>query len=762
MPEQATAVARAARQRGFDPKASAGLFVGISTFEDEHIQDVPYAVDDAVDLAYLFAVELELLRPGRVTLALTREPKKEASRGRLEQLRDAGADVLQAGYTKVLRAVSATARRSKHDGLLVLAVATHGLSNTVGDFLLSEDSLLSDVTEASLRLEWLLDKVANAPAHRRLVLLDACRERMTATRGTASTMAHSFAEAIGKASGQVVLSGATDGGYAYDDPERGNGVFTAAILDGLRGEAPGDARGLITVRSLADFLQERVAQWVRRHRPEDAGVSRGIGRRIEGAAESLPLAVNPGVSEAYEQYRQRREAARATLAGNLGTVLTGSLFDQIVELIPEDQPQHRVDVEELLEEIEALDGTERSQRSLRDYVGDKYGVLASGAQTVVPVEPVVSEPARSEASIPPRSSRSKESIWGRIGSWVGILVGLVLIGAWLADRWWPQGGEEPTAVDMEADRDDSGVQEEPNQTDTTARPGRPHGGAPTQSEESDPTRSSTLEAGAAKAGPYGMRFRYVPAGTYTVGSPADEPGRFDDREWLPHDVRLTRGFWIAETEVTQAQWLKLMPSNPSSFQNCGANCPVERVTWFDAITYANKLSAEQELELCYEGCTGAPDLESYSCENAERKAGSCSGYRLPTEAEWEIAARAGTTSARYAPELDEIAWHSGNSGFKTHPVGAKQANEWGLYDMLGNVWEWTGDRYSSEQPEDPRVDPRGPLDGPIRVYRGGSWFAHARLVRAACRDGYRPGFRSDNLGFRLSRGPQPAGAEPQE
>jgi formylglycine-generating enzyme required for sulfatase activity len=127
----------------------------------------------------------------------------------------------------------------------------------------------------------------------------------------------------------------------------------------------------------------------------------------------------------------------------------------------------------------------------------------------------------------------------------------------------------------------------------------------------------------------------------------------------------------------------------------------------------------------------------------------CTGYRLPTEAEWEYAARAGSSEARYA-SLDAIAWYSGNSGSATHPVGQLQANAWGLYDMLGNVWEWTHDWYAYEY-GGAVPDPVGPSGGSYRVGRGGSWSYDAAYVRAAYRSLYDPGNRGGDLGFRLAR-----------
>ncbi|MCK6573451.1 formylglycine-generating enzyme family protein, partial [Myxococcota bacterium] len=226
----------------------------------------------------------------------------------------------------------------------------------------------------------------------------------------------------------------------------------------------------------------------------------------------------------------------------------------------------------------------------------------------------------------------------------------------------------------------------------------------------------------------------IPTGEFTMGSPSGEKGR--DGDETPHRVRITRGFYLKATEVTQGEWESVMGSNPSGFTDCGKTCPVENVSWNDAVSYLNKLSDREGLGRCYDASGAFVGL-------------SCKGYRLPTEAEWEYAARAGTTGARHG-DLDAVAWYDGNSGSTTHPVGKKRSNAWGLYDMLGNVSEWTNDRYG-DYADGTGTDPVGPASGEIRVRRGGSWVNNAQGVRAALRRGSTPDYRSGSLGFRPLR-----------
>ncbi|MBL8784789.1 MAG: formylglycine-generating enzyme family protein [Deltaproteobacteria bacterium] len=239
--------------------------------------------------------------------------------------------------------------------------------------------------------------------------------------------------------------------------------------------------------------------------------------------------------------------------------------------------------------------------------------------------------------------------------------------------------------------------------------------------------------GVASGGQAPAGYVAIPAGTFMMGSPASEDGRYDDE--VQHEVRITRGFWMKQTEVTQGEWESVMGSNPSSNTSCGRKCPVENVSWFDAVLYLDKLSDNEGLERCYDS-------------NNAFKGVRCTGYRLPTEAEWEYAARAGTSRARHG-SLDQVAWYDGNSGNATHPVGQKAANAWGLYDMVGNVWEWVTDWYGNYGGA--ATDPAGPSSGASRVVRGGGWYNYAQNARAARRAGHVPSYRNDLIGFRPLR-----------
>jgi formylglycine-generating enzyme required for sulfatase activity len=224
---------------------------------------------------------------------------------------------------------------------------------------------------------------------------------------------------------------------------------------------------------------------------------------------------------------------------------------------------------------------------------------------------------------------------------------------------------------------------------------------------------------------------WIPAGTFTMGSPLTEVDR-QSNEGPQTQVTLSQGFWMSQYETTQEEYLAVMGSNPSHFTG-DLNRPVEMVNWNDAISYCAKLTAH---------------------ELAAGRLPAGYAYRLPTEAEWEYACRAGTTT-RFSygddlgyTQLGNYAWYSENSGGKIHAVGGKLPNAWGLYDMQGNVWELCLDWYSESFPGGSVTDPRGPTTGSLRVIRGGGLNYYGGACRSACRLYFTPDYGGGGLGFR--------------
>jgi formylglycine-generating enzyme required for sulfatase activity len=274
----------------------------------------------------------------------------------------------------------------------------------------------------------------------------------------------------------------------------------------------------------------------------------------------------------------------------------------------------------------------------------------------------------------------------------------------------------------------SACERKPSDSGGTTQPTAPAASGPSAKSESAPPNSPAASAALVQ----------IPAGRFTMGDK-------DEVDAPLHEVSVS-AFLMDKDLVTQEQYQKLMGANPSRWK--GGQNPVEQLRWSDAVRFCNKRSEAEGLRPCY-------DLQTLKCDF------TADGYRLPTEAEWEYACRAGTTTAYFfgdsPAKLGDYAWFEKNAGGHPRPVGQKQPNPWGLFDMAGNVWQWCHDFYVVDYyAQAPRLDPTGPSDGKNKVLRGGAW----RFSADNCRSGYRynenPGssdvcFGYDIYGFRCVR-----------
>jgi hypothetical protein len=292
-----------------DPKKSAALFVGIRDFPwDKTLATVTYAVDDAVDLAYEFTMEETpaLVVPTRVVLALSGKPQKPESQDKLKKLIAAGATPRNATTEEILDVLESQSHSVTSNGILIVAFATHGVSDEGTQYLLTASSTLGHYHRTALTDADIRETISRNGVARSLIFIDACRERLLKDRRSGDVDPRSvaaFVRAFSEITGQVVFSAAPGGGYAYDDEERRNGVFTATVIEGLRCGARPNASGFITVDTLHSYVEAHVLAWLQEHK--NRGAKTATQWTSEGNSKELPLSICISRSAAASRHPAR-------------------------------------------------------------------------------------------------------------------------------------------------------------------------------------------------------------------------------------------------------------------------------------------------------------------------------------------------------------------------------------------------------------------------------------------------------------------------
>jgi hypothetical protein len=366
------------------PEASAGLFVGVRELRDKTLTEVKYAADDAVDLAHLFTVELGLLTPKKVVIALAGRPEKESSRKALDDLIALGATSVAADLHALYHWVYVASTWTQEPGIYVASFAGHGFNDQGTNLFCPFDTLFRRKVHTSIDLEAICDDIDQAEAQRRLVFIDACRTRLTESRtgledGPPAT--EEFLNAFAQVRGMAALYAASRGGHSYDDHQRSNGVFTGAVLDGLRGAAKQHGQPFITLRHLATYVDHRTRDWVARNRTQHLATSRGAHASFDSIAmENLPLALNPepdAPSAATGDLQgQRRERALRKLQQDLQAPLTPQVLDLVRTWLEGESTPFQ---DQLLQQIEALDGTLLRRQALMFVILDHQQTSANAA-----------------------------------------------------------------------------------------------------------------------------------------------------------------------------------------------------------------------------------------------------------------------------------------------------------------------------------------------------------------------------------------------
>ena len=590
----------------------------------------------------------------------------------------------------ILQEAERIAARASDGGTLWVVFIGHGFPGEGGEPLLvgsdarpNRDSILN----RSVGRTELLDLLRTGRQADTVMVLDACFSGQTATGDELVEGFQSLAPVadLDRSSSATVLTAASAGQVAGRLPGAARPAFSYLVLGGLYGwaddtEYGGNGDGYVTATEAVDYATGALVATSKDNRAQRP--------RVEGANPDLVLGHGTARSpDLVELSIGGEQAEHASPLGGGEVVLDGEVIDYAamaaeVEAANVEEELARKRAEEARRERDAVREKELSRLTRQ--------TQAKATEDWSYIEPQLAS----------RTERTEAMVRSYVQTYDGAKVRFDEVERSVPI---PEVAEAKAWLDV----------------------------APTSSPGRVPTGTTYTNS-------VGAVLVKIPVGRFTMGSPPGESGRGDDEGQVK--VELTRSFWLMATEVTQGQYRAVTGENPSGFK--GDDLPVEQVSWYDAVKYANALSEREDLTPCYtvSGTTvGWP------------KGLGCSGYRLPTEGEWEYAARGGEGHVYSgSATLSDVAWYGANSGGKTHAVGGKAANGYGLYDMSGNVLEWVWDSYGSSLPGG--RDPLGPEAGSGRVLRGGSWSRSARYLRVASRFWDFPGAHGGHyLGFRLAR-----------
>ncbi|MEK7992965.1 MAG: SUMF1/EgtB/PvdO family nonheme iron enzyme [Planctomycetota bacterium] len=604
-------------------------------------------------------------------------------------------------HYEVLKTVNVALKQAKKDDFVLIYYSGHGKLDRAGRLYLAASNTEVEALEStSIPVATILDYVRLSNCRSVGLILDCCYSGAVGGSIFRGGVEEQLQQA--SSSGGIYILTASTGVQVAEEKEKDEyGLLTKYIIQGIEsGEADLKQDGNISMDELYEYVHGKVQQeGFQEPMKWDLGVT---GELIVAGSGKMPR------EERRKQIRQiMLDYARE---GQISDRLLSQALE-VLKLRPDElrgEPRKRDDL---------LTQLFDKRLPLGEFV-DQWNVLAWGGPDV---------PPRPPPPPPPPWWRRHFRTIATVSVPVVALVGWLVVSPPSNKPTPPPHVEQTTPppsvtvpkgkAPKPAEKSVSESRQPSSETGQAPKPRQP----PHVEEKTAPLsvtaqEAEAREAGAVKTNPNdGQRYVWIPPGEFQMGcSPGDNECYTDEKP--VHTVRISRGFWLGQTEVTQAAYQKVMGANPSRFK--GPQHPVETINWNEARKY---------------------------CEAV--------GGRLPTEAEWEYAARVASQEARYG-ELDKIAWYARNSGGQTQPVGQKQKNAWGLHDVLGNVWEWVSDWYQEDYYKtlpSPAVDPKGPLSGKMRVLRGGSWGYDPRDVRASVRGRLVPENRYTYIGFRCAR-----------
>lgn len=673
------------------------LLIGASDYADDRIPDLPACANDAREFYKVLTDPSVGMFPAQNVTLIT---DSEVTR------------------VHVVDALDDLSRRASKDDLVLIFFSGHGATDSRDQSYWVMHDTFGNLRSTGLPQNEINDLLDSIKTDRLVTLIDACYSAATAQVGGTKSLVDVkkiYSNFAGE--GRVVIAASTGEQLSvvigHGKPGHGYSAFAWHVIEAFKGQADkesGDGDGVMTVTELWAYVKDRTERTARL----EGGNQQP---QIQGQfGSNFMLSVNA------DQLRRSLRETTETKALRATRLVTIERMYLEEETLTRDQTQlaNRL----LNADPETLDGYDAKRL---EYVIQAADGALTAEQLRRALE-LIETPQQRKARLAREAVEAKEREQQEIAR-----LAREVAQAAEQERQRKARLAQEAAIAAEKDR-----QQKIDDLLLTARFNNKANGrtALTALDELlklNPTHSEALALrdkiakyyGPSKLGDtwtnsIGMKFTYIPAGEFVMGSPPDQAGRYQGEN--RHRVRLTKPFLLGVTEVTQAQWQAVMGGNPSYFK--GDAHPVEQVSWHDTVSFCEILS------------------------NREGRR-----YRLPTEAEWEYACRAGTTTAYYTGNddaaLDRAAWYHSNSDTKTHPVGLKVPNAWGVYDMHGNVWEWCSDWYKDDltrQVMDPKVTVVSP-EG--RVSRGGGFLQPQGFCRSAHRGTSQPGIRNFAKGFRV-------------
>lgn len=701
---------------GEKTSGNAGFFVGVGKFDEKsELAALNFTTDDAVALAHLFVAELKLIPPGNARVALGGEPKSSNGLQQMASLKALKVPFVSATRENLLDTMNEVCDLvQEKDALIVMSFSSHGYEERGLAYIMPSNGRRRLIRSTGVPLQEVKDSLRRAPGNKKLLFMDACREPLEASTRGKETMSQGLLNALRKAEGIAFVSSCAAGQLSWEAPQFQQGVFTHFLLEALHGAAPSDPRdGLIRLEHVAKYAIEKTREWVRANKSTEQEPFMEAG----GAAD-IPLAWSMEDRDAAEKRKGRAGAALGYLSQALthyDDLLPVGVYDNAKTLLT---TLSGPDLDELVENLEGLKEKRRSKVILfvswwEDWIARTQGTLEA-APTPIATAPKgnpLATPRVAFASTPATSAAATDN---KKKMTIDIAPGVKLTLVRVAAGAFTMGSPNGRAL---AALGGANAQEKKQQDNTDwARIGVLLG--------------TGYDIGNTKQTPVAAPKVEPPPSILLGGSEGGPATR----------VILSEDFWISETEITQAQWRAIMGTTIEQQQTAacakdnlspaqlplrgtGDDFPMYFVSWREATLFCGKL----------------PRVANET-------------FSLPTEAQWEFACRAGS-GGRYCygdsdAKLMSYGWFNLNTG-GVNSVKAKRPNEWGVYDMHGNVAEWCLD-LSANYPTGPVEDPVGVNNlSDWRVIRGGAWSSAPAALTSTFRFRAPPGTASSEIGFRV-------------